>query len=349
MAVIKVAKGGRNLTNALDYVDKKAELTSGKDCSDLKEQALKEMKETKDMYDKLDGRLYKHYIQSFAPGETTQEQAHRIGMEWADKNFKGHEVFIATHTDKGHIHNHFIVNSVNFENGKKFQCSRGELKQMKMANDKICEREGLSIPQPLQDKEFRSFNQNKYQLFKRIEHGENVKSYVLNTALAVENSISTARNRADFINNMKQQGYEVDWKDNHKHVTFQDQDGNKVRLTNLEKTFNEPKFSKGGLEHEFTIVKESSRATDRADTPNIDWGAVECDVGAKEDRLPEFSGNEISGAIQQAVRAITNRTDRAIKPTEDRNARIEADSNQFRQQQQAIKRKPKSRTIEHER
>lgn len=47
-----------------------------------------------------------HYIQSFKPGEVTPEEAHQIGVEWAEKVFgKKHMVLCATHTDRGHIHN----------------------------------------------------------------------------------------------------------------------------------------------------------------------------------------------------------------------------------------------------
>lgn len=261
MAVIKVTKGGRSLGDALRYVEKKAEIVSGLDCSDDRKQALQDMKNTKELYGKIEGRQYKSYVQSFSPKEITAEQAHKIGQEWAEKNFVGFEVYIATHTDKNHIHNHFIVNSVSWENGKKLHEGKKELLNQKKSNDVICEKHGLSIPEKKQDNEFRSFNQNKYQLFKRIENGEKVKSYIINTALAIEKSTEFATDRESFIKLMGEQGYLVDWKDTHKHVTFKDQDGNKVRLANLQKTFNENKFSKEKLENEFTKPKEQDRGT----------------------------------------------------------------------------------------
>lgn len=70
------------------------------------------------------GRTYKHYVQSYHEDEEiTPEQAHKNAVELAEhtKAWKGHEVLIATHIDKGHIHTHFIVNSVNYENGHKLQ------------------------------------------------------------------------------------------------------------------------------------------------------------------------------------------------------------------------------------
>ncbi len=78
----------------------------------------------KELWGKTDGRTYKHYVQSYHEDEEiTPEQAHKNAVELAEhtKAWKGHEVLIATHIDKGHIHTHFIVNSVNYENGHKLQ------------------------------------------------------------------------------------------------------------------------------------------------------------------------------------------------------------------------------------
>lgn len=50
-----------------------------------------------------------HLIQSFAKGEVSHEEAHRIGIELADKLLGGkYSYVVATHTDKGHPHNHII-------------------------------------------------------------------------------------------------------------------------------------------------------------------------------------------------------------------------------------------------
>ena len=75
--------------------------------------------------------LARHLIQSFYPGETTPEKAHEIGKEWIEKNIKGYQIYLVTHIDKEHIHNHFIINSVSFEDGKKLQISPKKLEKMK--------------------------------------------------------------------------------------------------------------------------------------------------------------------------------------------------------------------------
>ncbi len=253
MAILKVTKGGKSLTAAINYVDKKAALTSGKDCADDRVLAIEEMKITKQVYDKTDGRQYKHYVQSFAPGEISPEKAHQIGKEWAENNFKGYEVFIGTHVDQKHVHNHFIVNSVSFENGQKIQVSKHDLKCMKKENDRICQREGLSIPERSKQLlgQVRAYDTNKYQLLQRINQGEQVKSYVLDTAIAAKHAISQANSRETFIKAMQSQGYAVDWQEQRKNITVKHPDGHKVRMSNLAKTFNEPSFTKEGMQIEF--------------------------------------------------------------------------------------------------
>ena len=86
------------------------------------ETVKEERQATKELWGKTDGRTYKHYVQScHEDDQITPEQAHKNAVELAEytKAWKGHEVLIATHIDKGHIHTHCIVNSVNYEDGHK--------------------------------------------------------------------------------------------------------------------------------------------------------------------------------------------------------------------------------------
>ena len=121
MAVIKAVSSKAGIGHAIDYVTKKEKteekLVSGLHCEP--ETVKEEMQATKELWGKTDGRTYKHYVQSYHEDEEiTPEQAHKNAVELAEhtKAWKGHEVLIATHIDKGHIHTHFIVNSVNYEN-----------------------------------------------------------------------------------------------------------------------------------------------------------------------------------------------------------------------------------------
>ena len=137
MAVIKAVSSKAGIGHAIDYVTKKEKteekLVSGLHCEP--ETVKEEMQATKELWGKTDGRTYKHYVQSYHEDEEiTPEQAHKNAVELAEhtKAWKGHEVLIATHIDKGHIHTHFIVNSVNYENGHKLQWSKHDLKDLSM-------------------------------------------------------------------------------------------------------------------------------------------------------------------------------------------------------------------------
>ena len=114
------------------------------------ETAYAEMQETKRRFGKSGGVVGYHFIQSFAPGEVTPEQAHRIGMAFAEKLFGSrYEVVIGTHLDKAHLHNHIVVNSVSFVDGKKYHSSPGSYYfDVRGASDALCRENGLSVIAP---------------------------------------------------------------------------------------------------------------------------------------------------------------------------------------------------------
>ena len=147
MATIKRLSSKESIKNIINYVLNKEKtndrIISGKDCSALN--TATEMNSTKNLYDKNSGITYNHIIQSFKPGEITPEKAHKIGIELAEKQFKNHEVLIATHKDKEHVHNHLIINSVSFKDGHKLITDKISLREIKLENDKICTREHLSV------------------------------------------------------------------------------------------------------------------------------------------------------------------------------------------------------------
>ena len=261
MAVVKVGKGGKTCGKAIDYAAKDLDrggLASGINCPDHAKEAQKQFELTKEIHDQQEGRQYKHYIQSFKPGETTPEQAHEIGKQWAKENFgdKGYEAYVGTHIDKDHIHNHVIVNSVNYETGEKFQQSKADLRQLKENSDRLCRENGLSTIQKGQERELgevRAYDMEKYQT---IAQG---RSYVAETALAVDRARQTSQDRAEFIGKMQEQGYKVDWSQDKKHIVYTHPEGKKVRAANLEKTFNDDRFGKEGMKNEFERVARERR------------------------------------------------------------------------------------------
>lgn len=330
MAVIKAINSKSSVGSVINYVADKEKtseiLMYGKDCSSDPSQAIEDMKMTKELYNKEDGRQYKHFVQSFDPKDNiTPEKANQIGKEWAEKNFKGYEVFIATHTDKDHIHNHFVVNSVNFENGRKLVYDNKQLAEFKKVNDLICEREGLHITEP---KKYilTSFNTQKYKALEKGAEGT-YRSYMLDLWKNVNGSMKKSTSKEQFIQNMKEKGYEVNWSDTRKYITFVTPEGKKVRNNNLEKTFKNDKFSKEGLLNEFSrngerLRERGGQNRESTSTPNVDWGAIERSTRGQEDRLSEQSSDDVVAEIQQKVRGVKDRTDKATGEYKDPNKEL---------------------------
>lgn len=108
------------------------------------------MQATKQRFGKLGGVVGYHFIQSFAPGEVTPEQAHTIGVVFARRLFGDrYEVVIGTHLDKAHLHNHVVVNSVSFVDGKKYHSSPGSYYfEVRSTSDTLCRENDLSTITP---------------------------------------------------------------------------------------------------------------------------------------------------------------------------------------------------------
>lgn len=146
MAVIKrIASKAtpRKIVSYLTQEEKTEEkLIGGKDCDP--DNIVNDFNMTQELYGKTGGVKYHHIIQSFSPEDNiTPEKAHEIGKELAESQFKGFEVFVVTHKDKDHIHNHLVVNSVSFENGLKYNASNKSLWDIKRESNRLCERENL--------------------------------------------------------------------------------------------------------------------------------------------------------------------------------------------------------------
>ena len=112
--------------------------------------AFQEMQSTKRRFGKTGGVLGYHFIQSFAPGAVTPEQAHEIGMEFARRMFgERYEVVIGTHLDKAHLHNHIVINSVSFVDGQKYHSSpESYYNDVRGTSDELCRENDLSVITP---------------------------------------------------------------------------------------------------------------------------------------------------------------------------------------------------------
>ncbi|MEY8391544.1 relaxase/mobilization nuclease domain-containing protein [Lachnospiraceae bacterium 45-W7] len=101
---------------------------------------------TKKQYQKTGGYIAWHGYQSFKPDEVTPEQCHKIGLKlagemWGDK----YQIIVATHLDRGHLHNHFCFNSVSYLDRKKYNYSKSEQKRLREVSDRLCREYGLSV------------------------------------------------------------------------------------------------------------------------------------------------------------------------------------------------------------
>lgn len=280
MAVIKAVSSKAGIGQVLDYVTKgektEEKLVSGLHCEP--ETVKDEMQATKELWGKTGGRTYKHFVQSYhADEQITPEQAHRNAVELAEHTqaWQGFEVLIVTHKDRKHIHTHFIVNSVNYEDGHKLQWSSTDLRDLKERCNTQSREQGLHVPEKgktfegAEREETVAWKKDTYQLLKQAEQGK-VKSYVQEIALAVLDCKETATSREKFIEQMADRGYRVDWQDNHKYITFTDlareQAGEKackIRDNKLSKYYNMD-FGKGELQREFEVNSRSKENTERA-------------------------------------------------------------------------------------
>src|SRR5699024_1275157 len=101
--------------------------------------AKAQMKQRTELFTKNEGLQAHHVIQSFKPDEVTPEKANQVGLELAEKLAPGHEVAVYTHDDTDHIHNHIVINSVNFETGKKYQAHGKEaIERARSLSDEVC-------------------------------------------------------------------------------------------------------------------------------------------------------------------------------------------------------------------
>lgn len=252
MAIIEAISSKANIKRIISYVtqDNKTNinLITGKDC--MAESCLEEMLYTKNLYHKNSGRQYIHIIQSFDPKDNlSAEQVHNVGIKLAN-TFNGFQVLVATHIDKNHLHNHLVINSVSFENGYKIQMSKKDLQYLKDYSDKLCLEIGASV---IPKKEKTNYiKRNEYRV---AEQGKSWKFKLMN---AIDLSLAGSNTKEEFIKNMNKLGYQVNWTDTRKYITYATPEGYKCRDNKL----YDEKYSKGAMENEFRrIEKEQSNNT----------------------------------------------------------------------------------------
>ena len=206
--------------------------------------------EEKKIWNKLGGRLYNHNVISFHKDENiTPEEALEFGKEFAEKWFPDHQSLIAVHKDREHVHIHIVTNTVSYVDGRKLHNSRKELQRMKDFTNQMCKDRELSIAEKgkhfngesIEKGELIAWSKDKYNLL----NDSSRKSYVTDCAVAILEVLEDiCESISDFINAMQDKGWKVNWTDERKNITFENEKGEKVRDTNilLFSTLNDASF-----------------------------------------------------------------------------------------------------------
>ncbi|MBR1532883.1 MAG: relaxase/mobilization nuclease domain-containing protein [Ruminococcus sp.] len=214
MAIVKFVAAKCPMSYIFKYVMRKEaterKLIDGVNCSPAS--AMQEFIYTKQQFNKEDGRQYYHIVQSFSPDDkVTPEMAHQIGMEFA-ACFSGYQILVATHVNTKAVHNHLIMNSVNFENGKKFHITRDQMLEYKRMSNGICHKYGLSITEPKTKKKQRWKDELVYMIY---------------------DALRSSATKEDFVEFLQYHGYDVKREDKYKYITFTTPEGIKVRDNKL--------------------------------------------------------------------------------------------------------------------
>ena len=224
---------------------------------------------TKLLYHKDGGVMFYHMVHSFPKGAAVDpRQAHEAARRLAEY-FDGCEVLVCTHVDREHIHSHCVINSVNFETGKKLHMAKEQLQELMRRNDAICLEMGLPVFEPTAQ-QARGMSGAEYHTALK---GQSWKLRLMNT---IDECMKYAADKDAFVSLMASEGYAVRWESARKYITYTTPDGLKCRDNKL----HEEKYCKEVMEREFRIRAELIKRTFRR-AEEID-GGIEADESAEQ-------------------------------------------------------------------
>ena len=301
----------------------KRRLVSGVNCDG--ENAFREFMATKKIYDKANGIFFYHYAQSFSPTEKiTPEQAHEIALEFAEKAWPGHEVLVATHCDKEHIHSHFVINSVGFESGMKLRQSPSTLKKLRKLSDEICIAHGLSVLQPYEGGG-RSMSSREYRARLR---GNSWKQRLAND---IDKAMEYSGSKDEFIRSMSILGYHMTWTDERKYLTFHCPNGKSCRDIRL----HDDKYLKENIERE--LLQREFPDSGSGEKQPTGWEdsrelyeqhlRERALAKAESQRIADSYTSVIGSGVSSLVGAVSEIVDNDSEDPDERRKRIEAEEN----------------------
>ena len=201
-------------------------------CYDSVNGLVTEFDITRFAYHKNDKILAHHYVQSFSPNENiSPELAHKIGEELAECVAPGFQLIVATHVDRDHIHNHFLINSVSLETGSKWLGNQATLKNLREQSDRICRQYGLSVID--ETTELRGIDRATQKLAKQG------KSWKVELCHALDEAKKLCYSKDAFIEFMRNKGFIIT-RYTDRHITFQKiGEEKKIRADTLAKQFGD--------------------------------------------------------------------------------------------------------------
>ena len=237
-----------------------APLVSGINCQP--QSVYDDFLNTKLLYHKDGGVMFYHMVQSFPKGKMIDpRQAHEAARRLAEY-FDGCEVLVCTHVDREHTHSHCVINSVNFETGKKLHMAKKQLQALMRRNDAICQEMGLPVFEPIAQ-QARGMSGAEYHTALK---GQSWKLQLMNT---IDECMKYAADKDAFVSLMASEGYAVRWESIRKYITYTTPDGMRCRDSKL----HEEKYCKEVMEHEFRIRAEIASARTQAAQPPADSAA----------------------------------------------------------------------------
>ncbi|MQR85597.1 relaxase/mobilization nuclease domain-containing protein [Bacillus megaterium] len=255
MATIKLSTT-KNANALLKYAEKRADVSNSLDCD--VDYVRNQFKATREIWGKSGGIQAHHVIQSFKPDEVDPQQANKIGLQLAEKLAQGHEVAVYTHTDKDHIHNHIVINAVNYEDGRKFHAhGQDAIDRFRDLSDKLCKEHGLSIV------EERSADV-RYTLAEQslLQKGES--SWKDEVRTAIDSSKEQATSFEEFQERLKDQGIQATLRG--KNITYEHLESNKkVRGSKLGLAY-EKETILDGFERQVTRERAAAGSAERGVT-----------------------------------------------------------------------------------
>ena len=215
------------------------------------------------------GVMFYHMVQSFPKGAAVDpRQAHEAARRLAEY-FDGCEVLVCTHVDREHIHSHCVINSVNFETGKKLHMAKEQIQELMRRNDAICLEMGLPVFEAARQQS-RGMGGAEYHTALK---GQSWKLRLMNT---IDECMKYAADRDAFVSLMTSEGYAVRWESGRKYITCTTPEGMRCRDSKL----HEEKYCKEAMEHEFRIRAELvQRKFHRAEETD---GGIEADESAEQ-------------------------------------------------------------------